>query len=125
MKEKPVVLNLPLTIRIARIAAIVFAVFISIFALDVFEEGVPFGQILLGLLMHLIPTLVILVILWIGWKWPLAGGILFVLVGCSYIVTAGNQALLTYLLIAAPPILIGLLFLVGHFSGKRTEISAS
>ena len=39
----------PLMIRIARIAAIAFALFLSVFALDVFEPGVPIGQTLTAL----------------------------------------------------------------------------
>ena len=109
-------------IRIARILGIAFAIFISIFALDVFKEGQPFWAILTGLLIHLIPTFIILIVLWIAWKWPLPGGILFILVGSSYIVSANQENFVTYLLIAGPPIATGVLFLIGHFLKKQKAI---
>ena len=111
-KEKPSV-RPPLVIRIARIAAIAYALFLSIFALDVFEPGLPIGQVLAALGIHLLPTLAILLFLWIAWKAPLIGGPLFIIVGVAYIFEAGGQAFLTYLLIAGIPILIGLAFLWG------------
>ncbi len=114
--------KLPVTIRIARIAAILFAIFISIFALDVFEEGVSLGQILIALFMHLVPTFVILFILWIAWKKPQIGGVLFILIGSSYFLGAKNEHILTYLMIVGPPILIGLLFLAGYFTAKKREV---
>ncbi len=106
-------------LRAARILAILFAIFISIFALDVFEEGVPIGQILFSLFMHLIPTFVILIIAWASWKHPLLGSILFTLLGIFYLVLARGQGLLAYLLIAGPPFLIGFLFLISYLLGKR------
>lgn len=119
MNTKIAQLKPSILIRIARILVILFAVFISLFALDVFEEGVPLGQIVVALLIHLIPTYVILIILWASWKRPLIGGILFMLLGLFYILSAHNQAFLAYLLIAGPPFLIGLLFLIGYLLDKR------
>jgi hypothetical protein len=104
----------PLVIRIARICAIAYALFLSLFALDVFEPGLPLGQVLTALGIHLLPTFAILLFLWIAWKAPLIGGPLFIVVGIAYIIEAGGQAFLTYLLIAGIPILIGLAFLLGN-----------
>lgn len=106
-------------LRAARIIAIIFTIFISIFALDVFVEGVPIGQILIALFMHLIPTFVILIIVWVSWKHPLLGAILFPILGIFYLVLAQGQGLMAYLLIAGPPFLIGLLFLVSYLLDRR------
>jgi hypothetical protein len=106
-------------VRIARILGIVFAIFISIFALEAFSEDQSLGETLTAFFMQLIPTLIILVILWIAWKWPLPGGILFILVGISYIISANQGYLSTYLMIAGPPILTGLLFVVGYILKKQ------
>ena len=108
-------------LRAARILAILFAVFISIFALDVFEEGVPIGQILIALFIHLIPTFIILLITWAAWKRPLVGAILFPLLGLFYFRLAQGQDLIAYLLVAGPPFLISLLFLISHLQGKKTS----
>ena len=102
--------------RIARVLAIAFAVFISLFSLDVFQPGIPFGRILLGLLIHLIPTYIILILTWIAWKRPLIGGILFILAGVAYTFT-GIRDLSAILLISGIPIMIGILFLAG--SGRN------
>ena len=111
--------QLSIPVRAARILGIVFAIFISIFALDVFGEGQSLGTILVALFMHLIPTFVILIILWIAWKWSLPGGILFILIGISYIISAGQQHIATYLIIAGTPILIGTLFVIGYILKKK------
>jgi hypothetical protein len=99
--------------RIARILAIAFAVFISLFALDVFVPGVPLGKILQGLLIHLIPTYIILILTWITWKHPMIGGILFILAGAAYPILAKGEDLIAFLLIGGIPIMIGILFLAG------------
>jgi hypothetical protein len=108
--------------RVARILGILFAGFISMFALDVFETGVPFGQVVLALVMHLIPTILLLVLLWIAWKYPLPGGILFILAGASYIFWAHGQIFSTYLIVAGIPILTGVLFLLGYALEKRAGL---
>ena len=40
-----------------RILGILFAVFISIFALDAFGEGIPVLEAIIGFVIHLVPTL--------------------------------------------------------------------
>ena len=59
-----------------RILGIIFAVFISIFALDVFGEY-KFPEVLIALFMHLVPTYLVLGALLVAWKWEKIGGILF------------------------------------------------
>ncbi len=52
-----------------RILGVLIAIFVSLFALDVFGEGYSFWETIAALAMHLIPTLVILVVLVIAWRW--------------------------------------------------------
>ena len=47
---------------------LLFAAFISLFALDVFSEGYSLGETLVALFMHLIPTFVILLALAVAWR---------------------------------------------------------
>lgn len=97
-----------------RVLTILFAGFISIFAMDVFEGHHPLGQVLLALAMHLIPTGVVLLSLAIAWRWEWAGAVLFFGLGVTYIVTMwGRFSWDTYALIAGPAFLVGLLFLIG------------
>lgn len=105
--------------RIARILAVAFAIFISLFALDVFESGIAFGRILLALLIHLIPTYFILILTWIAWKHPAIGGGLFILAGMAYPLFTGTHELSVILLMTGIPVIIGSLFLAGYFLNKN------
>jgi len=104
-----------------RILGILFALFISMFALDAFGGGVPFIESVVSFLIHLLPTYIVIAILLIAWKWEWAGGILFILAGIFYIFVANNVLWSAYAVIAGPPILIGTLFIAAHFSSKSTH----
>jgi len=106
-----------------RILGILFALFISIFALDAFGEGIPFMEAVVGFLIHLVPTYIMIAILIIAWKRVLVGGILFILSGLFYIIFVYGMHWSAYLLIGGPPILIGILFIAAYFSSKRTRIN--
>lgn len=94
-----------------RILGLLFAAFVSVFALDVFREGYPFWQTVLALAMHLIPTAVVLGALALSWRWGWAGGLVFLALGAWYVATAwGRFPWPTYLVIAGPLFLLGLLF---------------
>lgn len=94
-----------------RILCILFAVFISIFALDVFGGGYSFWETAVALLMHLIPTAIILLVLAVSWRWEWVGGVLFVALAILYaVMTWGQEDWLAYLLISGPLLLIGALF---------------
>jgi len=96
-----------------RIICIVFAVFISLFALDVFAEGQGILKTIAALLIHLIPTAVILLVLFISWRREWIGAIVFIALAVFYIVMAwGRFPLTTYLMISGPLFLMGLLFLL-------------
>ena len=103
-----------------RILCLLFALFISLFALDVFGAGYGFWETIVALLMHLIPTGIILIALAIAWRWEWIGAILFVAVGAWYVITAcGKFAWTTYLLIVGPAFLIGALFLVNWLRHEK------
>lgn len=107
-----------------RILGILFAMFISIFALDVFGEGYNFWETIVALLMHLVPTGIIVIALAIAWRWEWVGAILFAGLGAGYVIMAwGRFEWGTYLLIAGPLFLIGVLFLVNWFF--RAELRSS
>jgi hypothetical protein len=96
-----------------RILSILFAVFISLFALDVFGEGYGFWKTLWALLMHLVPTSLVLIALVLAWRWEWLGGLLFLGLGTGYLLLAGNRVQWSALLfIAGPLYVVGLLFLV-------------
>ena len=104
-----------------RVLGIAFALFISVFAMDVFNEHYRLPQLLVALGMHLIPTALIVVALAVAWRWEWVGAGLFFGLGVAYIVTMrGRFDWSTYALIAGPAFLTGLLFL---FNWRyRTEL---
>lgn len=103
-----------------RVLTILFAIFISLFALDVFSEGYNFWETILALLIHLVPTYLVVIALLIAWKWEHIGGIIFILLGVFYIVwTWGKGTFIVYLFMSGPPILIGILFLLNRFLIKK------
>jgi hypothetical protein len=106
-----------------RTLGIVFAVLISLFALDVFSESRGFWATSLALLLHLIPTFVLIGLLVLSWRREWIAGILFTALGVLYIFFAWNRfPLATCLLIAGPLVLTGLLFLLNW--RYRKEIRA-
>ncbi len=98
---------------IPRVLGIAFAVFISIFALDVFGEGSGFWITLVALLIHLVPTYLIVAAIIISWKWPKVGGWIWIALGLLYLAMAGGKVHWSALvLLPAPAIIIGILFLL-------------
>jgi hypothetical protein len=96
---------------VPRILTILVAVFVSVFALDVFDEHLPFWRLVLALLMHLIPTFVLLIGLALAWRWEWIGALAYFALGVLYIFSfAGRFPLLTCVVIAGPLFLIGALF---------------
>ncbi|MBI3849955.1 MAG: hypothetical protein HY298_06645 [Verrucomicrobia bacterium] len=107
-----------------RILCILFAGFLSIFAADVFGEHYGFWKTMLALLIHLIPTCILLIVLAVSWRWEWVGGILFIVIGIFYIVTSwGRFHWDSYVFIGGPPLLIGVLFLLNWL--YRRELRSS
>jgi hypothetical protein len=96
-----------------RVLGILFALFISVFALDVFSERYSLPRLLVALGMHLIPTALVVAALIVAWRWEWVGAVLFFGLGVTYLVTMrGRFDWSVYALIAGPAFLMGLLFLL-------------
>jgi hypothetical protein len=102
---------------IPRIICILFIGSISLFACDAFGHDIGFWKTLLALLAHLIPTFLMIFILYLSWKWAWIGGIVFILAGIAYIVWKGVE----YPIIFIPLFLVGILFLLSWFFRKKIE----
>ena len=92
---------------VPRVLCILFAIFLSMFSLDVFSESYSFGETILALLIHLIPTFIIIIALVVAWRWELVGAALFIVVALSYLVLSGGESWI----ISTPLFLVGVLFL--------------
>ena len=98
-----------------RVLCALFAGFISLFALDVFEGDQGIWQTTVALLTHLIPTAILLGLLAVAWRWEWVGAIAFPVLGVLYIAIAwGRFPLLTYTIIAGPLLLVGGLLLANR-----------
>ena len=103
-----------------RALAVMLTVFISFFALDVFGQGYGFFGTIWALIMHLIPTAILIIITKVAWKLELYGGFLFVLLGVFFtIFTWGKMDILSYLLLPGMVMLIGILFWVSRAANKK------
>lgn len=94
-----------------RVLSLLFAGFISLFALDVFGEGYGFWETLLALFMHLIPTVLILVVTALAWRWEWIGSVTFLSMGSWYLyATSGKEHWLAYVFIAGPLFALAVLY---------------
>lgn len=89
------------------------------FALDVFGEGYGFGETILALLIHLIPTYLVIIALIIAWRWEGVGSILFILFALFYLVMSGGGGWV----ISGPLFLLGFLFLLNWIHKRRLKTS--
>jgi hypothetical protein len=87
-----------------RILAILFTIFISLFALDVFGEPHWF----IALFMHLIPSYILTILTIIAWKNEKIGGILFLAAAVLSVILLRS----TVPVILIPTLIIGTLFLM-------------
>ncbi len=101
-----------------RILAILFIIFISLFSLDVFGEGYGFWGTLFALFMHLIPSFILVITLWISWKKQLFGGIAFLMISVLFAIMIKGE-IISQALITAPIFLTGALFLANYFLAKK------
>lgn len=93
-----------------RLLGIALALFLSIFALDGFEPHKPIGVVLTDVAVHLVPAALVLAIVVLAWRWPLVGGIAFVLLAFGYALRVGFR-IDWVMVISGPMLMTGLLFL--------------
>ena len=112
-------------IWIPRVLAIVFIVFLLLFGLDVFSENAPFMKKLGGFFMQSIPSIILLLILFISWKKPLFGGTLFILFSIAFTLYLGTyRSLSTFLVLTFPVVLVGILFIALDLMTKKSGNAA-
>jgi hypothetical protein len=96
-----------------RALGIFFAVFMALFALDVFGEDHGFWGTVAALLIHLIPACVVVIALAISCRWNLVGAALFAGLAVFYVVWAwGIFPAVAYISISGPLMVMGVLFLL-------------
>jgi hypothetical protein len=103
-----------------RILGILFALFVGIFALDVFGAGYGFWEMILALIIHLAPVFILLIGLAIAWRWEWVGAVVFLGFSAWYfVVFGGHFPWSVYAMMAGPPLLVGVLFLIDWLYGAE------
>jgi hypothetical protein len=100
-----------------RIVCFLFTVAISLFACDAFGNDTGFWKTLLALMAHLLPTFILIFILYLSWKRAWIGSMVFILAGIAYLVWKGVM----YPVVFIPLFLVGILFLLSWFFRKEIE----
>jgi hypothetical protein len=103
-----------------RILSIAFAVFVSLFALDVFREGLGWWGTIVALVMHLIPAGIVLGALVLAWRWEWTGAVLYVAAAVAYGVRTLPRHPSWFVAIAGPLLVISAMFLLNWM--KRPEM---
>lgn len=108
-----------------RIVALLFAAFVSLFALDVFGAGYGFWETLLALAIHLLPVAILLVGILAAWRWEWLGTLFLVGWSVAYVVRAWGQfPFSVYLLMSILPFAVGILFLLNWIYRRELHLPA-
>lgn len=108
-----------------RILCIAFALFLSIFALDVFTLPLSPAEKALALLMHLVPSFVVVAALALVWRREWIGAVLFPLLAGVHLLSKWGQLHWTaYAIIDGPLLLLAVLFWMNWRSRSGSVASA-
>ncbi|MHB8070459.1 MAG: DUF7670 domain-containing protein [Candidatus Cryosericum sp.] len=108
---------------IPRTLMILFIVFLTMFSLDVFEmEGTLLAK-LGGFVMHSIPSIVLVLVLLVSWRRPVVGGILTLASAAALMLRWHLRIGVTFVTLILPVIIIGVLFILSHFQGRKSPIA--
>ena len=105
-----------------RVLGMLFILFVSLFALDIFDMNLSFWETIVGLFMHLLPSIMMAIALILAWRWEWVGTLGFLGFGIWYIAMAWGSEMnwSVYAILSGVPGLIGVLFLVGWV--KRGDV---
>jgi hypothetical protein len=110
-----------------RVLSILFALFLAVFALDVFSEDRGAWETVAALILHLIPSFLVLALLAVSWRREWIGGVVFLLFGFVYLLFAWGRGFhwTAYLAISGSLFLMGILFLASWKWGARFHAETS
>ncbi len=95
-----------------RVLGILFALFISLFALDSFGGDESIWKQIGHFLIHLIPTYILVAAIVFAWRWEWVGAAVFILLGIWHLMVSwGRLHWSAYIIIDGLTFFIGILFL--------------
>lgn len=99
-----------------RIIILLYAGFISIFALDSFEGHHSFWSMVWHFIAHLMPTFVVLGVLVLAWRYRIFGGLVFMVLGMIFTIYYGTwRSTELFLMFSVPLFLGGLGFIFSRY----------
>jgi len=105
-----------------RILGIMLVLFLALFSLDVFDMAASPTDLVVGLLMHNIPTFLLILLLVVSWRraWP--AGIVLPILGLAYSLSNLGEHWSVHVAITLPLVLVGLLFLLSWEVQKKQQL---
>ena len=102
-----------------RILTIAFALFIALFALDVFNEVHGFWTVLLALGMHLLPAFAVIAVLVAAWYREWIGAVAYAILAFVYAYLVLPRHWNWFACIGTPLLVMAALFLAGWFERAK------
>lgn len=100
-----------------RVVGILAAAFLGVFALDVFSEGRSIATLVPALLLHLVPSLILIAVVAVAWHRPLAGAIVFFSLAAIY--GASTRSHPSWILVIGGPLALTALLYVASWRVLR------
>ena len=100
-----------IALRAPRILGVGLAAFLTLFAFDSFDEVLPLPLAILGVVLHLLPSAIVLVLVGIGSHWPFAGAMGFFGVAALYAYAVPQGRADWIAAVSGPLMIVGAAFL--------------
>ena len=98
---------------------VLYALALLVFAVDVFNNEQSISQTFSDVCLHLVPTVVVFLFVFVGYKNPLIGSIIFAISGLVYISTGwSNMHWTAHVVIAGPLLVLSMLYIMAYKSIK-------
>jgi len=99
-------------IWIPRLLTLIIILFLSIFALDVFDGKDSLIKIIEALFIHMIPSIILLFLLILSWRYQKLSGILFILLCFIFTVFFHTYTnIINFSIISLPILIVGVMFI--------------
>jgi hypothetical protein len=101
-----------------RVLGVLVCIFLSVFALDAFDASTSFSQAVPDFLIHLAPTVVLLGVVALSWRWQWIGALVFIALAVGYAYLA-RRHVAWIATVSGPLLAVGILFLFSWIHRQR------